>query len=112
MDETHYVISGQTGRHAAATIVRPGAAELIESRAPYRSEMVQAMADLGLNKAREQPVGQEFTLKQLAAGEWDNLSGVEQRNAGKRFRELLETKPLGEIEERKTSDNEWHYRRR
>jgi hypothetical protein len=109
---TRYVVSGQTGRHAAATVVLRGRAEATESDAPYRSEMVEDVAALGLAKALEQAVGQEFTLKQIAADVWDGLSVVEQRNAGKRLRQLLKSKPLGKLEEWKTSDNEWHYRRR
>ena len=43
--------------------------------------------------------------------EKDALSSVEQRNAGKRFRQLLASKPLGGLEEWTTSDNEWRYRK-
>jgi hypothetical protein len=79
---------------------------------PYRRDVVEAVAALGLANAGEQAVGSVFTLKRLAEREWQGLSAVEQRNAGKRFRVLLESHPLGDLEEWKTSDNEWHYRRR
>lgn len=112
VNNTQYVISGHADLPTAALFVRPHAAEVVEDSSSYRRAIVEAVAALGLARALEQAVGQEFTLKQLAACEWDSLSDVEQRNAGKHFRRLLESKPLGELEEWKTSDNEWHYRRR
>ena len=107
---TRYVISGQTGQSAAAAVVRPGGAEIIDSLR-YRSDLVDEVAGCGLVRASEQAVGQEFTLKQLVSDGWDGLSPVEQRNAGKRFRSLLEGRPFGPFAERNSSGNERHYTR-
>jgi len=78
----------------------------------YRREAVEAAAALGHQRAREQPLGLEFTLRQLASTMWPELSPVEQRRAGVKFRAMLTERPIGPMDEWKTSDNEWHYRRR
>lgn len=78
----------------------------------YRREAAQAAAALGHRAAREQPPGLEFTLRELAEATWPDLSPVEQRQAGRKFRAMLAQAPIGPLDEWKTSDNEWHYRRR
>ena len=55
--------------------------------------------------------GEEFTLKSISSG-WDGLTATEQRNAGKRFREQIESDFPGQFDSWTTTDNERHYRRR
>jgi len=107
---TRYVITGQTGSSTAAAVSRPGGQEIIQTM-PYRSELVDEVAGLGLVRASGQAIGQEFTLKQLVSERWDDLSNVEQRNAGKQFRLLLNGDPFGPFSERNSSSNERHYTR-
>lgn len=77
----------------------------------YRRGAAEAAAALGHERARKQPVGLEFTLKELARDLWPELSPVEQRQAGVKFRAMLADESAGPLDEWKTSDNEWHYRR-
>lgn len=111
IDDARYVISQQTGCYSAATVVRDGNQEVVGVQAPYRREVVARIASQGLSLARDVPRGRDFTLRELIGAEWETLSQVEQRNAGKGFRRLLVSKPLGELEDWTTSDNERHYRR-
>jgi hypothetical protein len=111
-DDVRYVVSSQTGAYAAAVVVRDGAQEIIGEIAPYRREHVRHMADNALALAHNVAAMTVFTVHELLVRDWDELSAVEQRNVGRRFRRLLDAKPLGEIDAWKTSDNEWHYRRR
>jgi hypothetical protein len=107
-----YVFSDQGGAHSAGSVQRDGGTEVVQSTSAYRAELVVEVSDEGLRQVDAQGPGTEFTLKSLARDSWADLSDVEQRNAGKRFRKSLEKKHPGAFESWKTSDNERHYRRR
>jgi hypothetical protein len=111
VDGRRYVVRGQSGQSAAASVERPAGVEVTRSKAGYRRDQVAQIALDGLAKALSLRTGDEFTLQLLVPKAWKELTEVEQRNAGKQFRVLLKSKPLGALAEWKTSDNEWHYRR-
>jgi hypothetical protein len=106
-----YVFGDQGGAHSVASVHRDGGTEVVQPTSPYRPELVIRACEEGLRQVDAQGPGVDFTLKSLARGSWADLSDVEQRNAGKRFRKSLETKHPDEFESWKTSDNERHYRR-
>lgn len=109
--DKRHVFSHQGGSHTAASVARDGGTEIIRSKPPYRREEVLRVADAGLAVVPGQPAGNEFTLREISP-DWETLSDVEQRNAGKRFLKLIEAEFPGQFDNRKTSDNERHYRRR
>jgi len=111
VDDTRYVISQQTGGYSTATVDRSHGQEVVGELTPYRRELVAHTAARGLALARDEALGVTFTLSRLIGDDWEALSPVEQRNAGKRFRRLLIPRPLGEIEEWTETDNEWRYRK-
>lgn len=106
-----HVFGHQSGAHAAASVSRDGGTEIILSNPPYRRGEVLRVAEAGLALVPNQPAGNEFTLREISP-DWETLTDVEQRNAGKRFLQLLKAAFPGQFENRKTSDNELHHRRR
>jgi hypothetical protein len=111
VDDTRYVISQQTGGYSAAAVDRSRGQEVVGEPTPYRRELVAHTAQRGLALAHDEALGVMFTLSSLIGDDWEALSPVEQRNAGKRFRRLLVPRPLGEVEEWTETDNEWRYRK-
>ena len=105
-----YVVSDQAGHAGHAAVVRPGGERIVEP--PYRSDIVAEIASRAWDLAQQQPSGVEFTLKDLVSGQRADLSAVEQRNAGRNFRLIAGDDLSAGFDQWKTSDNEWHYRRR
>src|SRR4051812_24306498 len=109
--DKRYVFRDQGGAHTAASVVRDGGTEIVRSKQRYRRSVVKQIAEAGVAKVPAKAQGEEFTLKALSA-KWDELTDTEQRNAGKEFRQLIETEFPGEFDSWTTTDNERHYRRR
>lgn len=108
--DKRYVFSHQDGAHTAATVERNGGIEVVLSKRAYRPTVARQVAVEGVAKVPTKAQGEEFTLKALSAN-WDELTETEQRNAGKKFRQLMETEFPGEFDSWTTTDNQRHYRR-
>lgn len=106
-----FVLSDQTGAHAAASVARDGGTEIVGSEPAYRRDAVIEAAEAGMAKVPTQARGEQFTLKSLSPA-WDGLSATERRFAGRNFRGLIEAAFPGQFDSWTTSDNERHYRRR
>lgn len=109
--DKRYVFRDQSGAHTAASVERDGGTEIVRSKPPYRRTVVKQVAEAGVAKVPSKAQGEEFTLKALSEN-WDVLSETEQQNAGKQFRQLIESGFPGEFDSWTTTDNERHYRRR
>lgn len=109
--DKRYVFRDKSGAHIPASVERDGGTEIVRSKPPYRGTVVKQVAEAGVAKVPAKAQGEEFTLKALSA-KWDELTDTKQRNAGKQFRQLIETEFPGEFDSWTTTANERHYRRR